>query len=111
VQHWQDAKLSLERLSEIHNRPDEEPNSKELISDIEISKDILISGVDFKYDGVGNINVLSNLCLSIPAKKITAIVGASGSGKTTLMKLLLKFYDPVDGNMLIGTQNFKNLSP
>ena len=111
VQHWQDAKLSLERLSEIHNRADEEPPNKELVSDIEISKDITLSNVDFQYDGVGNAKVLSNLSLTIPANKITAIVGSSGSGKTTLMKLLLKFYDPVSGSLQIGTQNFNNLSP
>jgi ATP-binding cassette subfamily B protein len=110
VQHWQDAKLSLERLGEIHNRADEEPLNKEFISDIEISKDITLSKVDFHYEGVGNPKVLSNLSLVIPANKITAIVGSSGSGKTTLMKLLLKFYDPASGSIKMGAQNFNNLS-
>ncbi|MCY7356681.1 MAG: ATP-binding cassette domain-containing protein, partial [Rudanella sp.] len=48
--------------------------------------------------------------LTIPAGKVTAIVGSSGSGKTTLLKLLLKFYDPSEGTIQIGNRNLRNLS-
>jgi ATP-binding cassette subfamily B protein len=97
VQHWQDAKLSLERLSEIHNKDDEEVFGKELVDDLEINSSFNIKDMSFKYEGVGNDFVLKNLAVHIPANKITAIVGSSGSGKTTLMKLLLKFYEPTTG--------------
>src|SRR5690606_14153420 len=52
----------------------------------------------------------NNLNLTIPANKITAVVGVSGSGKTTLMKLLLKFYDPKEGEIKIGNFDLKNVS-
>jgi ATP-binding cassette subfamily B protein len=94
VQHWQDAKLSLERLNEIHNKDEEEIGLNE---DIEPNSSFDLQNVSFKYDGVGNALVLKDLSIHIPANKITAIVGSSGSGKTTLMKLLLKFYNPTNG--------------
>ncbi len=99
VQHWQDAKLSLERLSEIHNKEDEEVFKNELTDDLEKNSSFNIQNVSFKYEGVGNDLVLKNLSVQIPANKITAIVGSSGSGKTTLMKLLLKFYEPTEGSI------------
>jgi ATP-binding cassette subfamily B protein len=101
VQHWQDAKLSLERLSEIHNKEDEEkanpniPEEEEAISHCSF----VIDDISFKYEGVGNDLVLKDLSIILPAHKITAIVGTSGSGKTTLMKLLLKFYEPTEGTI------------
>ncbi|MEK6615351.1 MAG: ATP-binding cassette domain-containing protein, partial [Bacteroidota bacterium] len=110
VQHWQDAKLSLERLSEIHNKEDEEPLHKEHTSDIETG-DIHISNLSFKYDSLKSENVLENINLTIPSNKITAIVGSSGSGKTTLMKLLLKFYEPVSGKIILSPVSSSISSP
>lgn len=111
VQHWQDAKLSLQRLSEIHNRKDEEPVNSENETEIEHKEDIKFKEVCFKYDALQKENILNNLNFTIPAKKVTAIVGSSGSGKTTLMKLLLKFYEPQDGEISIGLNKIKNVSP
>jgi ATP-binding cassette subfamily B protein len=110
VQHWQDAKLSLERLGEIHNKEDEEPINDELTNDIERNSSFNIQNISFKYEGVGNDLVLKNLSIQIPANKITAIVGTSGSGKTTLMKLLLKFYNPTEGSINLEATNLKNVS-
>lgn len=110
VQHWQDAKLSLERLSEIHNKEDEEPLNRELTNEIESNASFNIQSVSFKYEGVGNDLVLKDLSVHIPANKVTAIVGSSGSGKTTLMKLLLKFYDPTVGTINLESINLKNIS-
>jgi len=103
VQHWQDARLSLERLSEIHNKEDEEPTHKESTNELESNLSFNIQNLSFKYEGVGSDIVLQDLSIHIPANKITAIVGSSGSGKTTLMKLLLKFYEPTAGEILLTT--------
>jgi ATP-binding cassette subfamily B protein len=111
VQHWQDAKLSLQRLSEIHNRKDEEPVNNENETEIEHKEDIKFKDVNFKYDELQKDNILDQLSFTIPAKKVTAIVGSSGSGKTTLMKLLLKFYEPQNGEITIGINKLKNVSP
>jgi ATP-binding cassette subfamily B protein len=110
VQHWQDAKLSLERLSEIHNKEDEESINNELSNYVAINASFDFQNVSFKYDGVSNDLVLKDLSVNIPANKITAIVGSSGSGKTTLMKLLLKFYNPTEGAINLEGQNLKNIS-
>jgi len=108
VQHWQDAKLSLERLSEIHNKEDEEPANKEYIHELEPNLSFNIQNLSFKYEGVGNDIVLQDLSIHIPANKVTAIVGSSGSGKTTLMKLLLKFYEPSNGEILLTSSSLEN---
>lgn len=102
TQAAQDARISLERLGEIHNRDDEEKPDDAKINDIPAEKDIEIRKLCFQYEGPDSEKVLDNISFIIPAKKITAIVGVSGSGKTTLIKLLLGFYNPVKGDVLIG---------
>ncbi len=109
IREMQDAKISLERLSEIHNKKDEEGLGDEKITDITKDADINLEKVTFRYIG-SSAEVLKDLDLKIPAKKITAIVGTSGSGKTTLMKLLLKFYDPNEGQIKLGRYELKNIS-
>lgn len=111
TQNLQDARLSLERLSEIHNKTDEEPADKQdSVVEIEKEAPIQLNKVSFQYTGVYGDMVLQDLDLLIPANKITAIVGSSGSGKTTLMKLLLKFYEPVSGEIRVARQNLNSIS-
>ncbi len=110
TQSLQDARLSLERLSEIHNKEDEETPEQESITEIESQSPIQLNKVSFQYTGVYGDMVLQDLDLLIPANKITAIVGSSGSGKTTLMKLLLKFYEPVSGEIKVAEQNLGAIS-
>jgi ATP-binding cassette, subfamily B, bacterial len=102
TQAAQDARISLERLGEIHNREDEEKPEDDKIKDIPPDKDIEIKNLLFQYEGPLSEKVLNNISLIIPSKKITAIVGISGSGKTTLIKLILGFYNPVKGEILLG---------
>ena len=109
VRELQDAKISLARLSEIHEKEDEIQQEINQTNDVPNNKDITIKDVSFRYLG-SDISVLDNLSLTIPANKITAIVGTSGSGKTTLMKLLLKFYEPQNGEISIGNAQLKNIS-
>jgi ATP-binding cassette subfamily B protein len=103
IQSAQDAKLSLERLSEIHEKNDEEPLSGEKIKELGTDKSIYISNVSFHYPGMQHEYVLNELSLQLPEGKTTAIVGMSGSGKTTLLKLLLNFYTPIRGDIKVGT--------
>ncbi|MFV8268601.1 peptidase domain-containing ABC transporter [Flavobacterium sp. GT2N3] len=104
VREVQDAKISLARLSEIHDKEDE--TQQELHQTQNIPKDcaIEIKNLSYRYLG-SDIPVLENLNLTIPAHKVTAIVGVSGSGKTTLMKLLLKFYEPNNGEINLVARN------
>ncbi|NQX84957.1 MAG: peptidase domain-containing ABC transporter [Flavobacteriaceae bacterium] len=105
-QMGQDAKLSLERLKEVHLKKNEETD--EDISEIEYSG-INIKNVSFKYRD-SSVFALKEINLLIPKGKVTAIVGESGSGKTTLLKLLLKFYKPNNGNIKIGNHNLKSIN-
>ena len=109
IRELQDAKISLERLGEIHNKQDEDDLDAGSISEINTNEDIYLNDVDFRYTGSFD-TVLKDLSLTIPANKVTAIVGTSGSGKTTLMKLLLKFYEPLNGSITIGDHNMKQVS-
>lgn len=110
VQHLQDAKLSLERLNEVHSMDDEEPAGQHFIKTLPEDKSIHIENLSYTYPGAGNDPVLTDVSLSIPEGKVTAIVGSSGSGKTTLLKLLLKFVVPQKGNIKISNTQLKNIS-
>ncbi|PJJ10537.1 ATP-binding cassette subfamily B protein [Flavobacterium sp. 1] len=109
IRELQDAKISLARLSEIHNKEDEIQQEKTQTHDIPKAADIVIKDLSYRYIG-SDVNVLENLNLIIPANKVTAIVGTSGSGKTTLMKLLLKFYEPNSGEILVDKTPLKTIA-
>jgi len=109
VRELQDAKISLARLSEIHDKEDEVQQETLQTNEVPHDEDIVIKNLSYRYLG-NDVPVLENLNLVIPAKKVTAIVGVSGSGKTTLMKLLLKFYEPEKGEINIGNTQLKNIS-
>ena len=126
VQGLQEAKISLERLNEIHTLPDESPladpsdrpevgatqalfrisNPKLSNSGFEIRNSLWLHNISFTYPGAGNEPVLRDVSLTMPAGKTTAIVGMSGSGKTTLLKLLLRFYEPTRGDIYLTENQF-----
>ncbi len=104
----QDAKISLERLGEIHNKDEEEDTGEQKIGKIPSNGDIQIENVSFKYNPLSE-PVLEDINLTIPRGKVTAIVGTSGSGKTTLVKLLLGFYEPSAGAVKVGGIHLSNI--
>tara|TARA_R110002051_G_scaffold87020_4_gene153118 strand:+ start:347 stop:2542 length:2196 start_codon:yes stop_codon:yes gene_type:complete len=109
IRSYQDAKISMERLGEIHNKEDEENTQKQFVKNIKPNQIIELKKIEFRYLGTDE-NVLKGIDLIFPPNKITAIVGASGSGKTTLMKLLLKFYEPNKGEINYGQNNLSTIS-
>ena len=109
VRELQDAKISLERLAEIHNKEDEEFDLESKINEISNNLDFTIKDVSFRYVGAEKY-VFNKLNMNIPSNRVTAIVGVSGSGKTTLMKILMKFYEPDKGVIKLGPHNLKNIS-
>ncbi|MBS1601488.1 MAG: peptidase domain-containing ABC transporter [Bacteroidetes bacterium] len=112
----QDAKISIDRLREIHNQENEEPSdlagdhSAEILDHLE-GWDLILEKVSFQYAGHRSPMVLKDIDLVIPRGKVTAIVGSSGSGKTTLLKLLLGFYKPVGGRIRLGPVDMAEVSP
>lgn len=110
VHSAQDAKISLERLGEIHNKEDEEKTNADRIMHLPEKTDLTVSNVSFQYEGPYSPKVLNNVSILLPAQKVTAIVGSSGSGKTTLIKMLLGFYNPVEGEIRVGENNLNNFN-
>jgi ATP-binding cassette subfamily B protein len=110
IQTWQDAKISLERLSQVHCSDDEDEIKENKISELHQNKTIEVTNLSYRYGGKSTPFVLNKLNCSFPEGKTTAIVGASGSGKTTLMKLLLKFYEPTKGSISIGAVNLSHIN-
>jgi len=109
LQSAQDAKISLERMGEIHNQKEEE-TADQTIMEIPEGQSLKVENISFQYDGPYSDKVLKNINLEIPYGKVTAIVGMSGSGKTTLLKLLLKFYEPSTGEIRIGDTRLANIN-
>lgn len=111
IQSVQDAKISLERLNEIHSQPDEDTDIERKNLVLPDDKTISVEHVTFSYDGAERNYALDDVCLEIPERKVTAIVGESGSGKTTLIKLLQGFYLPNHGSIKVGDTNLASINP
>lgn len=101
---FRESMISLERMNEIHNKRDEEERDHRL-GLVPENGDLELRGVGFHYNIPQAPSVLRNLDFTIPQGKTTAIVGVSGSGKSTLLKLLQGFYQPVEGEILLGGTN------
>ena len=86
----------------------EEPLVKEIKGQKEVEfKDIDIDNVSFKYD---DELVLKDINLKIKKDSILAIKGKSGSGKSTLLRLLMRFWEVCDGQILISDQNINKIN-
>jgi ATP-binding cassette subfamily B protein len=112
IHSLQDAKISIERLGEIHFQENEVhyPDTMD-IKEMPDDETIEIKSVTFKYNKTSSESALQDVTFKIPKNKITAIVGESGSGKTTLMKLLLGFYEPTEGEILLGGNQLSAYNP
>lgn len=131
VQAAQDARISIDRMNEIHSKEEEEEKALAAMDPSDLTpalsldnkgalttsagpkdqQDIILENISFQYEGPYSPYVLKDLSLRIPQGKITAIVGDSGSGKTTLMKLLLGYYLPSKGRIMIGDHPLQMISP
>jgi ATP-binding cassette subfamily B protein len=106
----QDAKISLERLGEIHELKDEYDQGGEL-SVLPAIDSLMVKDLSFAYPGAVSRNVVEDIQLQLKKNTVTALVGVSGSGKTSLLKLLLGFYPPDHGEIRIGDMNLQMVSP
>jgi len=98
-----DASVAMERLGDVLDlEPEQRP--EELASRVaipDLQGDIRLDGVYFRYGGNETPYVLENISLDVKPGELVAIVGRSGSGKTTLAKLLVGFYPPTDGKLMV----------
>jgi len=103
VRDTQDADIAQKRVTDIYNEKDE--NESHHVTFNEELKTMHLDNVSFKYPGSFNPFVINQLSFDIPINQITAIVGQSGSGKTTLLKLLLSYYVPTGGSIVLNDSN------
>jgi ATP-binding cassette, subfamily B, bacterial len=109
VYSFQDANISLERLSDIYEKKDE----SEIVmneDDVQLNQEISFNNVAFGYNNPNDYKVFNDLSVKIELNKTTAIVGTSGSGKTTLIKLLMKFHQPLQGQIVIDNKDLNNIN-
>lgn len=107
----QDAKISLERLGEVHHRQDEDQDLVHKMNELPLVKSLELRGVTFSYSGSERDKVLHDVSLHIPEGQVTAIVGESGCGKTTIAKLLLGYYTPQQGGVYVGGSPLDSVNP
>jgi ATP-binding cassette, subfamily B, bacterial len=108
IQMGQDAKISLERLNEIHKKEDEDGSTPRL-NVLPENGDLRIDNMSFQYGGQYSPMVIKGLNMMIPKGQTVAVVGSSGSGKTTILKLLLNFYQPTEGVVKLGEVSLNSI--
>lgn len=103
----QSAKVANNRLNEVYLVASEFEESRPIHNESQLNGDIKIQNVSYRY-GYGE-NVLDDINLTIQQQDKVAIVGMSGSGKSTLVKLLIDFYQPNNGDVMLNGFNVKNI--
>ena len=108
-QNFQETALSLERLSDIVDHPEEiEISGANLPPIPPIKGSIQYDSVNFRFMNTGPMQLL-NVSLSIKEGDFIGIVGSSGSGKSTLLKLLTKLYDPESGTIRVDNYDISKI--
>ena len=107
-QSLQMAAGSIQRVDEVLEEPveiEDKPDAKELAP---VGNEIKVDHVNFSYDE--DRPILQDVDLVIPAGKNVALVGPSGSGKSTIVNLLMRFWDPNGGQVLMDGQDLRDVS-
>ena len=108
-QNFQETALSLERLSDIVDHPEEiEISGKNLPPIPPIKGEIEYENVTFRFGSSGPMQLL-NINFAIPAGNFIGIVGSSGSGKSTLLKLLTRLFNPNEGTIKIDNYDISKI--
>lgn len=103
----QDFKIAQTRLGLVYEQNPEKLPEKEYIVPQKVQS-IVLQNVSFHYPGYSHHTILQNINFSFKKGEKIAIVGASGSGKTTLMRLLLGYYEPTTGEILLNGKPLKS---
>ncbi|XP_062573105.1 ATP-binding cassette sub-family B member 10, mitochondrial-like [Saccostrea cucullata] len=99
------------RIWELTDRVPEIPITGGLVPSAHTAGSIVFKNIVFSYPSRSESFIFNGLSLNVPPGQITAVVGSSGSGKSTLGSLLLRFYDPQEGSVLLDGHDIKTLDP
>ncbi|HSE42463.1 MAG TPA: ABC transporter ATP-binding protein [Acidobacteriota bacterium] len=102
------ASVSVQEIFTILDREDHLADSSDAKDLSTVRGAIQFENVHFKYP-LAQRAILNGVTLEIVAGETVAVVGPSGAGKTTMMALLQRFYDPVEGNILLDGENLKKI--
>lgn len=102
----QSALAAAERVFRLLDAPPEAPDSPDAVELTDVRGDVSFENVHFSYDGERTI--LSDLSFEAKAGQTIAIVGPTGAGKTTLVNLLMRFYAPQDGRILLDGKDVRS---
>ena len=103
----QEALVNMENMLELMDEEEEIKDIPDAVEFLNQKTDIIFENVSFHYEIQQPI--LKKVSFKVPDGTSLAIVGPSGSGKSTLINLLLRFYDPIEGKILIGDQDVKHM--
>jgi ABC-type multidrug transport system fused ATPase/permease subunit len=102
---WGSAQASIERIGEVLQTTSSTPDPVGTVMPVPPAGEIEFRNVRFAYE---NEPILSGISFRIPYGQSVALVGPSGSGKSTIAQLLLRLYDPNEGEVLLGGQNLRH---
>ncbi len=103
----QSAMASAERIFQLLDTENRISQPANPVTIQKFKGELQFTNVSFNYEK--NTPVLDNISLTLPAGQTMALVGTTGSGKTTLVNLLLRFYDPLEGNITLDGINIADL--
>lgn len=101
--------VNADRVVKLLNFKDPLEEPKNPVKDINWLGDIEFKNVSFKYTDKNNHYALKNINIRIPGGSRVCLIGGPGSGKSTFLKLLLRFYDPTEGSILIDGVDLRNV--
>uniref|UniRef100_A0A0B7KAB3 Leptomycin B resistance protein pmd1 n=1 Tax=Bionectria ochroleuca TaxID=29856 RepID=A0A0B7KAB3_BIOOC len=94
----------IDRQSEINPFDESGAKPDSIVGQIDLE------GINFAYSSRPDLNVLHDFTLSVPAGKVTALVGPSGSGKSTIIGLLERWYNPINGSIKLDGEDTKDFN-
>ncbi|MBX3709195.1 MAG: type I secretion system permease/ATPase [Gammaproteobacteria bacterium] len=110
VARYQQCKTAILALDQVMQLPTERPRESSFLYLSQLDGEIAFKNVSFSYPGQ-QVPALNNVSFHIKPKEKVGIIGATGSGKSTIIKLIMKFYEPASGNVLIDGFEEHQLDP
>jgi ATP-binding cassette subfamily B protein len=106
---WQQANASVDKLEELFATPTGTPEPAHPIEPGRLSGAVYFEDVRFRYPGTAGADALSGVKLDIASGETVALVGETGAGKSTMVKLVARFYDPVEGRVTVDGIDLRDI--
>jgi ABC-type multidrug transport system fused ATPase/permease subunit len=101
---------AIEKVMDLLESEREKIELNQTVEPLNLQGNIQFEDVSFHYASRADIRVLDHLSFTVKSGQQIALVGPSGAGKSTVVSMLLRFYEPVEGRVLIDGQDYRNFS-